>query len=109
MAAGFGVVTSFLFALWPLAKAEEVRAANLFRQLNSMPAGRPRGIYLGIAAVTLMVLAGLAFAATRDLMLTASFIGGSLAATVDGKTSGCPAAHCCCDWPWLGSSQVTQA
>ena len=57
-----------------------MRAANLFRQLNSMPAGRPRGIYLGIAAVTLMVLAGLAFAATRDLMLTASFIGGSLAA-----------------------------
>ena len=80
IAAGFGIVTSFLFALWPLAKAEEVRAANLFRQLNSMPAGRPHGIYLGIAAATLAVLAGLAFAATRDLILTASFIGGSLAA-----------------------------
>ena len=32
IAAGFGMVTSFLFALWPLAKAEEVRAANLFRR-----------------------------------------------------------------------------
>ena len=35
VAAGFGIGTSFLFALWPLAKAEEVRAANLFRRLNS--------------------------------------------------------------------------
>lgn len=79
IAAGFGMVTSFLFALWPLAKAEEVRAANLFRRLNTMPAGRPKARYMIIAFGALTALAGLAFLATRDLRLTASFIGGSLA------------------------------
>ena len=82
IAAGFGIVTSFLFALWPLAKAEEVRAANLFRQLGAMPAGLPRGGYLVFAAIALAALAGLALAATRNLMLTGSFIGGSIAAII---------------------------
>ncbi|MGB2160237.1 MAG: ABC transporter permease, partial [Candidatus Puniceispirillaceae bacterium] len=80
VAAGFGMVTSFLFALWPLAKAEEVKAANLFRRLNSMPGGRPRPAYLMMALGALLGLAGLAFVATRDLILTLVFIGGSLAA-----------------------------
>ena len=80
VAAGFGILTSFLFALWPLAKAEEVRAANLFRRLNTMPGGRPRPVYLLLAAGALLGLSGLAFVATRDLFLTLIFIGGSLAA-----------------------------
>ena len=82
VAAGFGIVTSFLFALWPLAKAEEVRAANLFRRLNTMPGGRPRAVYLAMALGALLGLAGLAFLATRDLLLTLIFIGGSLAAII---------------------------
>ena len=79
VAAGFGMATSFLFALWPLAKAEEVRAANLFRRLNSMPGGRPKPRYLVIAAAALLLLSGLALVATRDLRLTLIFIFGSLA------------------------------
>ena len=79
VAAGFGMVTSFLFALWPLAKAEEVRAANLFRRLNSIPGGRPKSRYLVIAAAALLLLSGLALVATRDLRLTLIFISGSLA------------------------------
>ena len=82
IAAGFGIVTSFLFALWPLAKAEEVRAANLFRQLGAMPAGLPRGGYLLVAATALAALAGLALAATSNFLLTGSFIGGSIAAII---------------------------
>ena len=80
VAAGFGMVTSFLFALWPLAKAEEVRAANLFRRLNSMPGGRPKPEHLATALAALLGLAALAFVATRDLVLTLIFIAGSLAA-----------------------------
>ena len=79
VAAGFGMATSFLFALWPLAKAEEVRAANLFRRLNSIPDGRPKPRYLVIAAAALLLLSGLALIATRDLRLTLIFIFGSLA------------------------------
>jgi putative ABC transport system permease protein len=78
IAAGFGMVTSFLFALWPLAKAEEVRAANLFRRLSGIPQGRPKTRYLVIAAVALLLLSGLALVATRDLRLTLVFIFGSL-------------------------------
>ena len=76
IAAGFGMVTSFLFALWPLAKAEEVRAANLFRRLSAIPAGRPRPRYLVIALAALLALAALALVATRDWRLTLAFIGG---------------------------------
>ncbi len=82
IAAGFGMVTSFLFALWPLAKAEEVRAANLFRRLSAIPAGRPRPRYLVIALAALLALAALALVATRDWRLTLAFIGGSIGAIV---------------------------
>jgi putative ABC transport system permease protein len=71
-----------LFALWPLAKAEEVRAANLFRRLNTIPAGHPKPKYILAAIAALAVLVMLAFLATRDLLLTFSFIGGSMAAIV---------------------------
>ncbi|MCH2553692.1 MAG: ABC transporter permease, partial [SAR116 cluster bacterium] len=80
IAAGFGMVTSFLFALWPLAKAEEVRAANLFRRLSAIPAGRPRPRYLIIALAALLARAALALVATRDWRLTLAFIGGSIGA-----------------------------
>ena len=82
IAASFGLVTSFLFALWPVAKAEEVRAAHLFRSLVEMPQGRPRTIYLVMTGAALGALALLAFLATRNLALTVSFIGGSIAALV---------------------------
>ena len=82
IAASFGLVTSFLFALWPVAKAEEVRAAHLFRSLVEMPQGRPRTIYLVMTGAALGALALLAFLATRNLALTISFVGGSIAALV---------------------------
>ncbi len=80
IAASFGIVTSFLFALWPLAKAEEVRAAHLFRGLVEMPRGRPKTIYLVMTGLALVALALLAFMATRNIDLTLSFVGGSIAA-----------------------------
>lgn len=78
IAACFGLVTSFLFALWHIAKAEEVRASHLFRSLVEMPQGRPRTIYLAMAGAALGALVLLAFLATDNLSLTFSFIGGSI-------------------------------
>ncbi|MDB2324135.1 ABC transporter permease [Alphaproteobacteria bacterium] len=80
IAAGFGLLTSFLFALWPLAKAEEVRAANLFRSLVEMPEGLPKMRYQAMSVAALFGLGFLAFLATRNLLLTLSFIGGCIAA-----------------------------
>lgn len=78
IAAGFGIGTSFLFALWPLAKAEEVRAAHLFRSLNDMPGGLPKPLYMGISLIAVIALSVLAFLATGNLLMTVSFIGGSI-------------------------------
>jgi putative ABC transport system permease protein len=49
----YGVTSAFLFALWPLARSETVRAAALYR--GGVSGGWPRGRYL----IALAVLAGL--------------------------------------------------
>ena len=82
IAAGFGLGTAFLFAVWPLAKAEEVRAADLFRSLISMPSGLPRHRYLGMMVFTTISLSFLAYLSTKNLAITVSFICGSLASLV---------------------------
>jgi putative ABC transport system permease protein len=79
IAAGFGLGTSFLFAVWPLAKAEEVRAADLFRSLIEMPSGLPKQRYLGMMFITIFFLTCLAYFATKNLAITVYFICGSLA------------------------------
>ncbi|MGB1046173.1 MAG: ABC transporter permease, partial [Candidatus Puniceispirillaceae bacterium] len=80
VAAGFGLGTAFLFAVWPLAKAEEVRAADLFRRLVAIPEGRPKSPYLFGMVAAACGLAMLALIATRDIKITSGFIGGSLLA-----------------------------
>jgi putative ABC transport system permease protein len=79
VAAGFGLGTAYLFAVWPLAKAEEVRAADLFRRLVAIPEGRPKPAYLLSMLAAAGGLALLALIATRDIRITSGFIGGSLA------------------------------
>jgi len=80
VATGFGLGTAYLFAVWPLAKAEEVRPADLFRRLVMIPAGRPKPVYLFGMVLAAIGLAILALVATRDAAITSGFIGGSLAA-----------------------------
>jgi putative ABC transport system permease protein len=82
IASAFGLGTAFLFAVWPLAKAEEVRAADLFRSLIEMPSGWPKLRYLIMIIITAIGLTYLAYLATRNLAITASFIGGSLASLI---------------------------
>jgi putative ABC transport system permease protein len=79
VAAGFGMGTAFLFAVWPLAKAEEVRAADLFRSLIDMPSGLPKQRYLVMMLFTIIFLTSLAYFATKNLTITVYFICGSLA------------------------------
>ena len=79
VAAGFGIGTAFLFAVWPLAKAEEVRAADLFRSLIDMPSGLPKQRYLVMMFFTIIFLTSLAYFATKNLTVTVYFICGSLA------------------------------
>ena len=77
----YGLLTAFIFTLWPLARAEEVRAATLFRDALSSSKWLPAPRYVALTALGLATLVGLAgwFSGTWRLTLwTASGIIGAL-------------------------------
>ncbi|MEM1131158.1 MAG: FtsX-like permease family protein, partial [Pseudomonadota bacterium] len=78
-AALYGVLTAFVFVLWPLSQAEEVRAAALFRD-GTRQAGLPRRGYLAIIGALLAVLVGAAALLSGIPMLALWSAGGILAA-----------------------------
>ena len=55
-AAFYGVVSAFLFALWPLARSEQVRAAALYR--GGLAGGWPRMRYLALMLMLAVILIG---------------------------------------------------
>ncbi len=70
-AALYGLLTAFIFTLWPLARAEEVRAATLFRDALDRARTLPATRYLLATVVALSLLIGLAawFSGTWRLTL----------------------------------------
>ncbi|WP_299967785.1 FtsX-like permease family protein [uncultured Roseobacter sp.] len=80
-AAIYGLLTAFLFTLWPLARAEEIKPATLFRDALSSHRRLPALPYLlttGLVLAALLSLAGL-FSGTWWLTLwTAGGICGAL-------------------------------
>ena len=79
VAGAFGLLTAFIFTLLPLARAQSIRASQLFRSLITPPTGLPPfGILLRMV-IAGMALALLALIATSDARLTFGFIGGALA------------------------------
>ena len=77
LAAAFGLFTAFAFALWPLARAREVPAAGLFRDVVAARRRWPRPVYIAAVAATLMVLAALAVATAPDRWLAGWFVVGA--------------------------------
>ena len=81
-AALYGVLTAFLFTLWPLARTEDVRAATLFRDALSTARSLPRLVYVAATAVGLTLLIGAAawFSGSTWLTLwTSGGLAGALA------------------------------
>ena len=80
IAALFGVLTTLVFSLWPLARAQAVPAAALFRNLFAPIGGFP-GWRVGLVVAGLaLLLAGLAVATAADPWLAARFVVGAVAA-----------------------------
>ena len=82
-AAIYGLLTAFIFTLWPLARAENIRAATLFRDALSARIELPAPRYIAAIAIALAALIGLAawFSGTWRLTIyTAGGILGALAA-----------------------------
>jgi putative ABC transport system permease protein len=82
-AAVYGLLTAFIFALWPLARARDIRAASLFRGWAGDGRRLPRPVYLVALAVMAAGLVGLASglsAAPRLAFAMAVGVMGALAA-----------------------------
>ncbi|MBM86307.1 MAG: glycosyl transferase family 1 [Rhodospirillaceae bacterium] len=78
VATGFGYLTTLAFAVWPLGRARDVRAAQLFRALIVPPSGAPKRQYVLATALFAAVLATMVYFTTGDSRLATWFIGGAL-------------------------------
>jgi putative ABC transport system permease protein len=78
-AAALGLLTALAFSLWPVARAREVAAADLFRQSVATGTGRPRRFYQVATAAAALALAALAIVTAVDPRFGAIFVVGAVA------------------------------
>ncbi len=79
IAAAFGYLTTLAFALWPVARAREIPAAALFRDLVAPVRRWPRRSAIAATAAAVLALAALAIATSIDRTLAAGFVVGAAA------------------------------
>lgn len=79
LAAAFGLIAATAFSIWPLAKAREVPAAALFRDLVAPARRWPRLGYIGLNLVAAAALAALAIGWAHDKRVAAWFVVGAVA------------------------------
>lgn len=77
IAAVFGVLISITFALWPLARARDIPAANLFRAKVQPARGLPGRRYLVMSAILVAALAALTIATANDRWFAIWFVAGA--------------------------------
>lgn len=77
LAAAYGVLTALAFAIWPLARAREVPATGLFRDIIAPVRRFPRPVYVAATAGALFVLAGLAVALAEERLFALWFVAGA--------------------------------
>ncbi|HIJ43266.1 MAG: ABC transporter permease [Rhodospirillales bacterium] len=79
VAAGFGVLTAFAFALWPLGRARETPATSLFRDLVAPAQIRPRFAVMAATAAAILALTALTVLTATDRAFAYWFVGGTIA------------------------------
>ena len=77
IACAFGFVTAITAALWPLGRAREVPARDLFRAQAEPLSATPRRIFLLWIGAGFMLLAGLVFLSATDKWFALWFIVGA--------------------------------
>lgn len=77
LAAAYGGLTALAFAIWPLARAREVPATSLFRDLVAPLRRFPRPVYVAATAAALALLAGLAIALAEERLFALWFVMGA--------------------------------
>ena len=77
LGAAFGVLTVLAFTLWPLARAQRVNAASLFRaHVVQLSAGVGRGAWIAIAVLGI-ALAVLTVVSANDRFLAVIYVGAA--------------------------------
>ena len=79
-AAIYGVLTALLFALWPLVRTRDVRAAALFRDMAAPDRRLPRARDLALIGLVAAALIGAALWFSGAALLAGWFMGGVAAA-----------------------------
>ncbi len=82
LAGAYGILTALAFALWPLARAREVPAAHLFRDLVSPDRVWPRPRLIAATVVAGLALAALAYISATERSFALWFILGAIATIV---------------------------
>jgi len=82
LAAVYGFLITFMFVIWPVAKACRVRAAELFRSRVAPATGLPAGKYLTAIAVMAMALVALIFATVSQKHIAQYFLYFSVVSLV---------------------------
>ena len=77
LAAGlaYGFLTALAFALWPLGRARDVPATDLFRSGGREDAGWPRPVFVAATGLVLLALAALAILQAQDSRTAWIFVG----------------------------------
>lgn len=78
LAAGFGLLTVACFSLYPIGRACEVRAADLFRSAISLDRKWPSINTIVGVLIAAQALALLAIISASDKLLASGFVGGTL-------------------------------
>jgi putative ABC transport system permease protein len=79
LAAGFGILTTLVFALWPLARASSVPAATLFRDMLNPVMARPGPKMAAALVFCSLGLIGLAVLSADQPIIAVAFVGGAVA------------------------------
>ena len=80
LAAAFGFLASLAFAVWPIARACELPAAALFRDVVASVRARPPWHYVAATAALLTALAALAVWTAENRVIALWFVAGAAAA-----------------------------
>ena len=88
IAAAFGLVIAITAALWPLGRAREVPARDLFRSAADPLANKPGRLYLLWIAIGIALLTALVFLSATDKWFALCFVLGASATIAFLKLAG---------------------
>ena len=109
IAAGFGLMTAFAFAVLPLGRAGEVPATALFRQQGFEASALPRWPYLLVAGLTLASLGAAAIWFADDRRIAGTFVAAVMAAFAVLRLVGHGVQAIARRWPSVRSTPLRLA